>query len=232
MATLPGDALDAAARREPLVFLNSRGISDAGATALALCMHIRVLHLRDNAIGDAGAIAFALLPELCELDLSYNLITDAGAVALARSTSLRILHLNGNGIGDVGAAALARNTTLEQVYMYSSAISDVGAAAFAQNTTLRRLSLDGLRMSDAGAAEIATALEAGNACALTEAELCYVKRAVGQHAFGVLLRFVRTGNRSLRHVFLGITKAVRVPTLVRIQNALNKRQFWADEVKE
>jgi hypothetical protein len=102
---------------------------------------------------------------------------------------------------------------------------------FAQNTTLRILYLSHNQISDASAAELAKTLEAGNVCALSENELCYVKRTIGQHAFGVLRRYVGAGNRSLRDVYFGRTDMIRVKTLLRIQDALRERQGWAIEVR-
>ena len=233
METLAGrdEIAENVARGNPCVFLRGRRIDCAGAVALAQCAWICMLHLGNNLIGDVGAIALATLPVLRELDLSDNSITDTGAVALARNASLRTLYLGGNRIGDIGAAALARNATLENLYLENNALGDAGAAVFAQNTTLRSLYLNGNRISDASVIEIANTLEAGNACALSEAELCYVKRAIGQHAFGVLRRYVGAGNRSLRGIYLGRSDMLSTKTLMRIRDALRERQGWAVEVR-
>ena len=228
-----GDALaeDEATRgTEPWVSLDACEIGNSGALARARCARIRMLHLETNLVGDAGAIALAKLPVLGEINLSFNLITDVGAVALARSTSLRALYLAGNRIGDVGAAALARNAMLYLLCLNGNQIGDAGARALGQPATLRILYLGNNLLSDTGVAEFAKSLEAGNACALSEAELCCVKRAIGQHAFGEMRRYVGAGNRSLHDVHLGSAFTSGLPSIRRVQDALQERRRWGYKV--
>ena len=160
-------------------YIYFRGISDAGAEALAQALHhnsisaLTGLDLSNSRISDAGVIALAQAlhhtSTLTWLNLSNNSISDAGAEALAHAlhhnSTLTWLDLSDNSISDAGAVALAQalhhNSTLIRLYLSYNSISHVGAVALVEalhhNSTLTRLYLSNNIISD-GAAALAQAL--------------------------------------------------------------------------
>lgn len=137
-----------------VLYLASRRLGDDGAVAVgALLAHpacaVTALNLDSNGIGDAGATALAAglaaNTSLVDLVAWDNSIGDAGASALAaalatRNTTLRVLSLARNAVGPAGGAALGTavgtNGGLRAVYLMGmtrkgGGMGDAGAAAWA-----------------------------------------------------------------------------------------------------
>jgi hypothetical protein len=205
--------------------LSGRQLFRADLEMLARSTKLRILILCNCAIGDDGAAIIARSTSLHMLIAVECAIGDAGAAALAHNATLTMLDLTDNLIGDAGASEFARNETLDTLYLAYNAIGDAGASALARNTTLRRLYLFWNQISDAGVDAFAEALEAANACALARAEMCQLKRAVGQHAHGVLERYVRAGNRAMEYVCL-TSPHTAAAAAARVKAALRARERW------
>lgn len=136
-----------------VLYLASRRLGDDGAAAVgALLAHptcaVTALNLDSNGIGDAGATALAdglaVNTSLVDLVAWDNSIGDVGATALAAAlatnSSLRVLSLARNAVGPAGGAALGTalgtNRGLRAVYLMGmtrkgGGMGDTGAAAWA-----------------------------------------------------------------------------------------------------
>lgn len=137
-----------------VLYLASRRLGDDGAAEVgALLAHpacaVTALNVDSNGIGDAGATALAaglaVNTSLVDLVAWDNTIGDAGASALAaalatKNNTLRVLSLARNAVGPAGGAALGTavgtNGGLRAVYLMGmtrkgGGMGDAGAAAWA-----------------------------------------------------------------------------------------------------
>ncbi|GBG34317.1 Leucine-rich repeat serine/threonine-protein kinase 2 [Hondaea fermentalgiana] len=113
------NAIKAMAESEEELRLESNGIGDCGALALAQALNentsLQTLYIHRNKIGPNGVFALA--------------------DALMKTSSLQTLALDNNGIGDMGisslANALAENASLRTLSLYGNRIGDAGANALA-----------------------------------------------------------------------------------------------------
>jgi hypothetical protein len=210
---------------ERLDFYDSQ-IGESDAIALSLSTTLRTLCTLACEVDWLAVRVLARNATLKTLSIGRGALGCADAIVLARNTVLQALSLTSNAVGDEGAVALARNTTLLALDLSQNEIGDTGAIALAQNTTLLCLNLSFNRIGDAGGRALAESLEAGNECALSNAELGHVKRAIGQHAFSVLRRYVGTGNRSLRYLECTGGHGMLSETLDRMGRAMGARAEW------
>jgi hypothetical protein len=210
------------------------------------------LNVRANPLGDEGARAISLalgahgdatLRQLNILDMSGAGIGDCGGCALAdalRRTCVPLtdLDLSDNNLGDVGVSALANALSdtaaaaapIAKLSLSSNSCGPHGAFALVSTIrhtrTLVTLSLCGNAMiGDDAVCAFADVLEDGNAWALDIGDTVWLFSKIGSRAAAVLRRFVRPGNRSMRHLFVGIS--VRdFRGSGRINRLLRARQVW------
>jgi uncharacterized protein (TIGR02996 family) len=156
--------------RLTLLDLESNGIGDVGAEAIAASphlAHLTMLNLWNNGIGDAGAEAIAASPHLAHLttlDLWNNDIGTIGAEAIAAAPYLKnltTLNLRENNIGDSGVEAIAAAPHFKNLVTLDLEDNDIGtegAIALATSqylTNLTSLNLWNNSIGDAGAVAIA-----------------------------------------------------------------------------
>lgn len=171
--------------RLTVLHLAWNNIGDAGAQALADCMHhskLTVLDVSGNSIGSTGVRALANsvhLSKLILLDVSRNQIGDPGALALANSkhlSQLNSLNVGFGAIGDAGARALANSkhlSNLTSLELRSNQIGEAGAQALADSKHLSQLRL--LNVHDNGIG-VAGVQAMANSEHLSQLKLLHVSR--------------------------------------------------------
>ena len=92
------------------------------------------------------------------------------------------------------------------------------------NTTLREIIFRHCDITEEASLVLVESIEAGNAYKLNATEMVHIKRHIGQHAYGILQRFV-VGNYSLRYVSLEESD-LPLHEQYRIENALQVRASW------
>jgi hypothetical protein len=136
---------------EKVTELNLSGLDlGEGIPSIALCSHLRILHLRTE-VGDAEITALTQLRELAVLDLPLATgVTDVGLQSLEGHPSLKLVRLRSPLVTDAGLSSFARMPALRWLHLMEVPVTDAGLGVFREMPSLESLYLDGDRATDGG----------------------------------------------------------------------------------
>jgi predicted nucleic acid-binding protein len=140
-------------------FFTGDRLTDADLAQLGgLVADVRELYLQSRGVTDAGLAHLRGLVKLTTLYLDGTSVTDAGLAYLAGLVGLRTLNLARTAITDAGLAHLRGLTGLRKLVLWGTRVTDAGLAHLRGLVGLRELDVERTQVSAAGVEDLRRAL--------------------------------------------------------------------------